>query len=529
MKRTLLASWPAFALGIYPLLRMYFESSDPISLAGFLRDFALIIVLTIGFLWLLKPFVPQLATRGLIVALFYLIFFRYHDIISPLNPAGGAETPVWRLLTNPASALALVGTVLLLLILAGRKWRGDPTTITITASIIAGVFLLFPLTEALFPLLTGERARALSAANSIVQDAMSQDLQPSGDLPDIYYVILDSYARSDVLEEVYGFHNGAFQEYLSDHGFLVPSQSRSNYPQTYLSLASSLNLSYLDRLSAVMEARSIDHIPLRHMVEDNAVARILKQVGYRFVFVSSYFPGTNDNHLADTRLCGWTWLGDSENRLIAWTPLSLLEPVQRLQQHTYRQGIECMLEALAQVAATPGPKFVFAHIPGLHPPFVFDSGGREVMPTGPLVMNDGDSFPGTRRQYSEGYVAQLTYLTSRLVKVVEAVLENSNGNPIIILQADHGSGAMLDWNDPESTNLKERLGIFTAYHVPAELRAQLPDTMTPVNTFRILFNALLGTAYALLPDRSYFATWNEPYVAIPVPSELLSTTTRWKP
>ncbi len=43
--------------------------------------------------------------------------------------------------------------------------------------------------------------------------------------------------------------------------------------------------------------------------------------------------------------------------------------------------------------------------------------------------------------------------------------------------------------------------------------------MTPVNTFRILFNGLLGTEYPILEDRSYFATWSHPYSFIPLPSE----------
>lgn len=67
--------------------------------------------------------------------------------------------------------------------------------------------------------------------------------------PDIYYIILDGYARGDVLQEVYTFDNTEFLDALSSRGFFIADQSHSNYSQTQLSLASSMNFEYLDYLS----------------------------------------------------------------------------------------------------------------------------------------------------------------------------------------------------------------------------------------------------------------------------------------
>jgi hypothetical protein len=44
----------------------------------------------------------------------------------------------------------------------------------------------------------------------------------------------------------------------------------------------------------------------------------------------------------------------------------------------------------------------------------------------------------------------------------------------------------------------------------------LYDSITPVNSFRILFNLYFGTHFELLKDESFFSTWEHPYQFIPV-------------
>ena len=47
-------------------------------------------------------------------------------------------------------------------------------------------------------------------------------------LPDIYYIILDGYARADILEELYNYDNSEFLEFLEQRGFFVADQGRAN-------------------------------------------------------------------------------------------------------------------------------------------------------------------------------------------------------------------------------------------------------------------------------------------------------------
>ena len=72
--------------------------------------------------------------------------------------------------------------------------------------------------------------------------------QVVGRRPDIYYIILDGYARSDVMSKLFGFDNEPFLKRLEQKGFYVARRSTANYCQTPLSLSSSLNAVYLNDL-----------------------------------------------------------------------------------------------------------------------------------------------------------------------------------------------------------------------------------------------------------------------------------------
>ena len=62
-------------------------------------------------------------------------------------------------------------------------------------------------------------------------ETLTQNLKWSatGHRPNIYYIILDGYARADVLRDLYGFDNSEFIADLQERGFFVAHRSTSNY------------------------------------------------------------------------------------------------------------------------------------------------------------------------------------------------------------------------------------------------------------------------------------------------------------
>ncbi len=75
---------------------------------------------------------------------------------------------------------------------------------------------------------------------------------------------------------------------------------------------------------------------------------------------------------------------------------------------------------------------------------------------------------------------------------------------------------MLDWENPDETSLRERMSVLNAYYLPNNGHKQLYDEITPVNTFRIIFNYYFNMNNELLEDRNYFSGWFHPYNFIDV-------------
>jgi hypothetical protein len=107
---------------------------------------------------------------------------------------------------------------------------------------------------------------------------------------------------------------------------------------------------------------------------------------------------------------------------------------------------------------------------------------------------------------------------------MDTLLAASKKPPIIILQSDHGPSSLIDTENPDKSNHFERMSILNAYHFPGPNPPAVYDSISPVNTFRLIFNRYFETQYPLLPDRSYYSRWSAPYEFIDVTDRVRSKT-----
>src|SRR5262249_55772060 len=160
-------------------------------------------------------------------------------------------------------------------------------------------------------------------------------------------------------------------------------------------------------------------------------------------------------------------------------------------------------EPLPEVARRPGPTFTFAHVVSPHPPFVFGEDGSDVSPRRrSYFLNDGDVYRrhyGGTDAYTRGYRDQAAFLTRQAGRMIDRIIANSPEPPVIILQSDHGSGLRLDTGSVEGTDLHERMSILNAYLLPGRGAEALYDSISPVNSFRVVLNAYFGAGLDLLP------------------------------
>ncbi len=334
--------------------------------------------------------------------------------------------------------------------------------------------------------------------------------------PDIYVIILDAYGRDDFLEKVFAYDNREFTDFLRARGFYVAEQSRTNYPQTQLSLSALFNFTYLNDWAQKYEGTN-NRAPLTETIRHSEARRALEEIGYRTVSIPN---STLIGDLEDSAVrlpMTMQWLNQFDGLVIATSALDVFIrafdwnlPAPSYDMH--RRTIEYQFETLQSVPPLSGPKLVFVHILAPHPPFVLDANGNPLEPTTLYTLADGGGFPGSVEDYQTGYTQEIRYVNAQLMQTVDAILANSVTPPIIILQGDHGPGSRFGMLRVESENcLWERYSILNAYYFPDRNYELLYPYITPVNSFRVIFNTYFGTDLPLLEDKNYYASYATPY------------------
>lgn len=468
----------------------------------------LAVVLLAGLFYVaVRLFTREWVKSGVIASIAVLLFFSYGhvlNVLASLAPDLSFEAPL---------------LALWLLLFAGCAYLVTRRAISI-APLSAGLTVSALLLNAFpaYSILTFS-GRQLSLQEAAAQYArpiaLGRPAQIADPLPDIYYLVLDAYARDDVLREIYSYDNSAFLGELIDRGFQVDPHAVANYTHSELSMASSLNLRHLDDLPEFLRSSDLiaDEGAIRgaaaELIQLSSLRNTLEELGYTSVSYDSGYVRTRmdraqrfiQNPAIETVS---TWQIGLEFLLLDTTMgrglVQLLGP--QLSPHTrlfeaHRQRVLFTLESLADFAEAPGDYFVFAHVISPHVPFVFDAEGNPVDSRDPYTLLDvrgGD--PDNIRMYAD----QLHYLNGRVLAAIDAIMAASDTPPIIVLQSDHGGKVYREPDPPLEIRMRLSLPILNAIHAPG---FEFYPGMTPVNTFRVLLNERFGVAMELVDDRSY--------------------------
>jgi hypothetical protein len=329
---------------------------------------------------------------------------------------------------------------------------------------------------------------------------------PSASAPDIYVILLDGYPRSDVLDYAFDVDNSAFTSALEARGFEVAPRSHSDYLWTHVSVPSALNLAYIEQIPGLLpvaQGRAPQQPTIRRSISNNTAFRVAHDHGYDTVAVASGFEQVAARQ-ADVWIDGGQ-MTEFEVSLLASTfagdVVNVVAPDLASSQH--RARVLSALGVLPQIAVTRArpPAIVFSHVPAPHQPTVFGADGAPVaVPITPHFYADS---PIERSEdadeFRERYRTQLPFLNGLILAAIDEILTASEVPPVIVLFADHGSASRTDWNatDPatvDRTILLERTGTLFAALTPGHPDVY-PDDVSPVDLFRLLFDAYFGTDY----------------------------------
>lgn len=553
-----------FLLAVYPVLSIYAANSDRLRPIFTLRPLILSLLLCLIVLVLMWFVVRDWRRAGLVTSLFTILFFTYGHLYTLLEGAtlAGIAIGRHRMLLTLWFTLFLLGSWFI------WKRLDNVERATSITNLVAVLALAFPLTSLLVLNLRQLNSATAGVQDKFVEPDLSRIERQPDELPDIYYIILDAYARQDVLQTYYGYDNSDFLVHLENLGFTIADQSRANYGQTGLSIASALNMDYLQTAIDDLDSERTDFIQVIPLIKHSRVREHLESFGYQTIAFSSGYSITEMDDVDMYLEPGSS--GVQGNVLISMSKIGQVNPFEVLvvqstaavlmtdlvsrcvsELNTYqastpeerqartlnqagwfikacdlfdglhetlnypfrehRERIQFAFDTLPELVETSEPHFVFAHIVAPHFPYVFGPDGE----VGSHLEETGLPFwyfTGSHKDYIDGYIGQIAYVDKRMQEILGDILADSEREPIIIIQADHGPDSTSLVGDQTADFLSERFPILNAYYLPISCQQDLLyPSITPVNSFRAVLNACFEGDFELLEDRSYWSEYDRPY------------------
>src|SRR5258706_1728850 len=476
--------YPLFA-GIYPILALLSYNIGQVKFEAGIRSIFFSVLIILALLVLTKLVYRDWHRAAVVIAGLALLFFTYGDVYDLIL----AKWKIPNLTTWMLVIWAVFGCAVLFV---GTLRKVHFEAAAFTLNVITLGLLIYPTAQII------QEPFKKSANLSKEPFFESQDLHISGGkaLPDIYYIMPEDYGRVDLLKSKFDIDISLFMQHLRDMGFYIAECSQSNYATSELSLGSSLNMEYLQNLGGAFDPKTTNQRPVWDSIRYSAVVSDLKKAGYKTVAYATGFAWSeldnSDVYISHSTLT--SGLTSFESLLLRTTPLRHLEDIgllnlDEIDGQQYRERTMLEFNSMDELARRPGPKFVFVHIINPHEPFVFGPDGSPIDPA-PFI-NEKRLY--TLDTYRLGFQNQIPFLNTMLEESIQTLITESTVPPIILLQTDTG---------PLFTKGSDEFKILNAYYMPGHTD-QLYPTISPVNTFRLIFNTYLGTNYPLLDDVSY--------------------------
>jgi hypothetical protein len=430
---------------------------------------------------------------GFAVSVLVLIFFSF-PIIQYVT---GANGKLLYLITGGFTGVACISAWLLSTRLAWRVWLTILLTLTIipTATYVVRWLRLDSASH-----LNHERKR------HDAKSAISATL-----LPNIYYLTLDGYPRTDSLREFFEFDNSDFIDFLEAKQFLVADKSYANYMATYLSVSAALEQSFV---VSENDTNFWDKILwFKDILRgNNRVFQRLHVLGY-FVAKLDFFDECVKSQYVD--YCHGSdkqqmrinlHLTELEFALLRLTPLYDLVTkryARLIQQHLSVKSMDHVIDMVKYLNA-PDPKLYFSHVLLPHLPYRFNA---DCSPSNEIDATRLGDTPRAKVLF----MTQTHCANTKAKEFVNFVVQ-TDPNALILLNSDHGS-PFVNWSLPYDkwpfSAVRERFGILNAMRLPPECRPLYYDGISPVNFFELVFACIEHRDPHFLEDRIYISTFDK--------------------
>ncbi len=237
---------------------------------------------------------------------------------------------------------------------------------------------------------------------------------------------------------------------------------------------------------------------LADMIKNNKAVKVFNAIGYDFVnlslfdinpkkrFYSQFYPFSLSKHLFEKTVFSKTHLQVILNTTITHDKIMGFIPSGDSDNAVSSKEISSKLMELSKNSSSRSkPVFAYAHFLIPHWPYAFDKNG-----TLRDVTHD-------KYEDKEKYLDQVIYTDKLIMQMVDSILVDSKNPSVIIIQGDHGFNKFF-----EKDKFKSSVNILNAYYFPEGCKGKIYDSITPVNSFAVLFNTVFNFQFKLQEDRS---------------------------
>jgi hypothetical protein len=411
------------------------------------------------------------------------------------------------------SSYKFVVPVSLLLIVLLSKYHGRKTDrmqkVKVYLNVVLMLFVLIEVISSIVYFVEVPSHRHLIYPSKPISSQYLPSEKKLNDKPDIYFIVFDAYTSTPTLKRLWKFDNIPMENWLEENGFYIVKDSKANYNFTPFSIASTFNMDYLNPKWATKG--NIPKFELRGVrsMSDNETMSLLKKEDYQLRFFAPFeskiediglyhefsdfglkefyrqtFPNRFKLDVLWNFVSGKFNLGIDHKRKVEDLPL-YRNYIQRAND------IQTTINKVKEITDTSlirRPQFVYAHFLITHQPHLFDSTGN---------LRKGIDLISQRYLF-DTYTQQVMYANKVIRELVDWIKLHNKKNTVIIIEGDHG---FRDF--PPSMN-SFHFPNFNAVYFPDKHYNQFYPQLTPVNTFRIVFNHYFGQNLPLLKDTSIF-------------------------
>lgn len=281
-------------LSIYPVIYLYAENPGEVTFSALYTPTAYLLIISITLLVSTFLLVRDFSKTAILVSAFLIIFLSYRPLYDAIT------INIWGIKQiNFMISCVLIYFIIVFFVIKSKR---NFSNLTVFLNVIAVSLILIPIFQnfiSLNLLNRPDKRHNTKENNEFIYTNPEPANKDTNLRRDIYYLIFDQYGRDDILKKDYDFDNSMFINFLKERGFYVASRSYANYPHTIHSLASSLNMEYINYLGK--QAGEYKRFPRSLLIslKEYKVYVFLNSKGYKYIhFGASWIP-TSKNQYAD--------------------------------------------------------------------------------------------------------------------------------------------------------------------------------------------------------------------------------------